>query len=114
VASIDWSAEMTRAALPQAVLASLSAEPQHGYALVEVLRDGGFPRLKGGTLYPLLRRLEDQGLVEHRWEHDEPGPGRKVFALTPLGVEELDRARTAWNHMSQMLANLRTDRRDAS
>lgn len=114
MASIDWSAEITRAALPQAVLAALSAEPQHGYALVEVLRGNGFPRIKGGTLYPLLRRLEDQGLVNYRWKHDEPGPGRKVFSLTPLGGEELDRARTAWNHMSQLLATLRTNRRDAS
>jgi PadR family transcriptional regulator, regulatory protein PadR len=112
MALIDWSTEITRAALPQAVLALLNAEPHHGYALIEVLRDNGFPRTKGGTLYPLLRRLEDQSLVDHRWEHDETGPGRKVFSLTPLGAEELDRAHTAWNHMSQTLTTLRTTRRD--
>ncbi|MBB5748729.1 PadR family transcriptional regulator [Micrococcus sp. TA1] len=109
MASIDWSTEITRAALPQAVLALLSAGPQHGYALVEVLRGSGFPRVQGGTLYPLLRRLEGQGLVEHRWEHDKTGPGRKVFELTPLGVNELGRAHAAWDHMSQMLATLRTN-----
>lgn len=111
---IDWSAEITRAALPQAVLALLHAGSHHGYALIEVLRDNGFPRIKGGTLYPLLRRLEGQGLVDHRWEHAETGPGRKVFSLTPLGAEELDRAHAAWNHMSQTLTTLRTNRRDPS
>ena len=111
---IDWQAELTRAALTQAVLALLQAGRQHGYAMVEVLRAHGFARLKGGTLYPLLRRLEEQGLLHHVWEHDDAGPGRKVFALTALGGQELERAFAAWDQMGVDLAMLRNTRQENS
>lgn len=107
---VDWSSDVTRAALPQAVLAVLRLEPRHGYAMIEVLQQRGFDRIKGGTLYPLLRRLEEQGLVEHQWDHHEAGPGRKVFTLTDLGAEELDGAAAAWLAMTTNLEHLRTDR----
>lgn len=106
-----WQSELTRAALPQAVLALLGAEPSHGYAMIEILHTGGFVRIKGGTLYPLLKRFEDQGLVEHSWKHDEPGPGRKVFALTELGRKELERSIAAWQQMNDTLAAIRATRR---
>lgn len=57
--------------LPQAVLAVLSHGESHGYAITEVPRQHGFTRIKRGTLYPLLKRLEDQSLVEHTWQHDQ-------------------------------------------
>lgn len=109
---IDLDQELTRAALPQAVLAVLSQGETHGYAIAEVLRQHGFTRLKGGTLYPLLKRLEDQGLVEHAWLHDQAGPGRKQFTLTAQGRHELERAATAWHHMSQALTQIRTTRQE--
>ena len=82
---IEFDQELTRAALPQAVFAVLSHGESHGYAFAELLRQHGFTRIKGGTLYPLLKRLEGQGLVEHIWQHDQAGPGRKQFTLTELG-----------------------------
>jgi PadR family transcriptional regulator, regulatory protein PadR len=69
----------------QAVLAALCAQPtawQHGYALA---RDTG---LKSGTLYPILIRLADRGLVEACWQ-EEPTPGRPrrhLYRLTPDGL----------------------------
>ena len=109
---VDWLSEITRAALPQAVLSLLAVERQHGYAMIETLHHLGFTRIKGGTLYPLLRRLEEQGLVEHLWEHPDAGPGRKTFALTPLGKNELERARTSWALMNTTLTTLHAERRD--
>ena len=109
---IDWDAELTRPALPQAVLALLDGEPRHGYALVEVLRAHGFARIKGGTLYPMLKRFEDQGLVEHTWTHDEAGPGRKIFSITPLGRRELERSIAAWHQMNETLSGIRSQRQD--
>lgn len=109
---IDFDQELTRAALPQAVLAVLSHAENHGYAIAEVLRQHGFSRIKGGTLYPLLKRLEDQGLVEHTWQHDQAGPGRKLFTLTEQGSHELERSATAWRCMDQTLTNIRTTRRE--
>ncbi|WP_307105332.1 PadR family transcriptional regulator [Arthrobacter globiformis] len=65
---------------------------EYATTIAEVLRSGGFPRTQGGTLYPLLRRLEEQGLVSHKWQHDTAGPGRKQFAITDEGRAELTRA----------------------
>ncbi|MDQ4047397.1 MAG: PadR family transcriptional regulator [Actinomycetota bacterium] len=112
MSSIHVDQELTRAALPHAVLAVLSHGESHGYAIAEVLRQSGFTRIKGGTLYPLLKRLEDQGLVEHTWLHDQAGPGRKQFTLTEQGRRELDRLATAWNQMGQALTDLRTTRQE--
>jgi PadR family transcriptional regulator, regulatory protein PadR len=112
VEDTDFDQELTRAALPQAVLAVLSHGESHGYAIAEVLRRHGFTRLKGGTLYPLLKRLEDQGLVEHTWQHDQAGPGRKQFAITEQGRNELERTATAWQRMSQALTQIRTTRQE--
>lgn len=109
---IDFDQELTRSALPQAVLAVLSHGESHGYAIAEVLRQHGFTRIKGGTLYPLLKRLEDQGLVEHTWQHDRAGPGRKQFTLTGQGRNELERSATAWRRMGQALTEIRTTRRE--
>ena len=69
----------------QAVLAALCDEPsqwQHGYALAKQTD------LKSGTLYPILIRLADQGLVEACWQ-DEPAPGRPrrhLYRLTAVGL----------------------------
>jgi PadR family transcriptional regulator PadR len=108
----DANQELTRAALPQAVLAVLSHGENHGYAIAEVLRQHGFTRIKGGTLYPLLNRLEDQGLLEHAWQHDQAGPGRKQFTLTEQGRTELERLTTAWQRMGQALTNIRARRQE--
>lgn len=68
-----------------AVLAVLCAQPsawQHGYAIA---RDTG---LKSGTLYPILIRLADRGLMEARWEDEQPAgrPRRHLYRLTPEGL----------------------------
>jgi PadR family transcriptional regulator PadR len=112
VIDIDFDQELTRAALPQAVLAVLSHGESHGYAIAEVLRQHGFSRIKGGTLYPLLKRLEDQRLVEHTWQHDQAGPGRKQFRLTDQGRQELERSATAWRRMSEVLTSIQTTRQE--
>ncbi|MBT2549355.1 PadR family transcriptional regulator [Arthrobacter sp. ISL-65] len=110
--AIDWQQELTRAALPHAVLALLMNGEMHGYAMIDVLRSGGFPKTKGGTLYPLLRRLEDQGLVSHVWQHDSAGPGRKQFAITGEGRAELARAADAWQQMDEALSRIRISRQE--
>lgn len=114
MSEIDFDQELTRAALPQAVLAVLSHGESHGYAIAEVLRQYGFKRMKGGTLYPLLKRLEDQSFVEHTWHHDQAGPGRKQFRLTELGRQELERSATAWRRMSEALTEIQTTRQEQS
>ncbi|WP_432499179.1 PadR family transcriptional regulator [Kineococcus auxinigenes] len=106
MALIDWTAELARGVLSQAVLAALAHKERHGYELVSVMRRHGFPRVQGGTLYPLLRRLEQQQLVTYAWDTSIAGPARKVFSLTEVGRAELHHARSAWDQMGQALLSL--------
>lgn len=54
-----------------------------------------------GTLYPLLTRLKDAGLLTYRWEESRSGPPRKYYKLTPLGQRFLEELDTTWEELSQ-------------
>ncbi len=93
---VTWPGDWMRAALTNCVLAVLCDGPAHGYALAQQLAKSGLGAVKGGTLYPLLTRLEVDGQVQSRWIEGEAGPGRKVFQLTPRGRELLNDQATRW------------------
>lgn len=59
-----------------------------------------------GTLYPLLTRLKNDGLLSYRWEESPSGPPRKYYCLTPLGNEALEQLATNWNEMASTIAHL--------
>lgn len=70
--------------------------PTYGYAIATGLEESGFGVIKGGTLYPLLTRLENAGHVSAEWRAGDGGPGRKYYELTDAGRDELRRASTQW------------------
>lgn len=89
------------------VLATLEDGPRHGYQIaldVEEETDGAF-ELQHGTLYPILHRLEKDGLIEGQWE--EEGRRRKVYGLTEAGRERLSaqgsRLMQAFRTLSRLL-----------
>ncbi len=91
-----WPAEWLRGVLDLCVLAVLDEGPTYGYALATRLDALGLGQVKGGTLYPLLARLEQAGHVTTRWEPGAGGPGRKYFALTASGRADLADRAAAW------------------
>lgn len=99
----DWE----RAVLPYVVLTLLRQQHAHGYALIEQMAARGLGSFKGGTIYPLLQRLEDQGLVGYQWEHPGSGPARKVFFLTDEGTEQCDQLARRWAEFSLAIDELR-------
>ena len=76
--------ELRRGAIVLCAL-SLLQKPRYGYALVERLEKSGMP-VEPGTLYPLLRRLEKQGLLTSEWETSGPKP-RKYYVMSASGRE---------------------------
>ncbi|MDE6134664.1 MAG: PadR family transcriptional regulator [Muribaculaceae bacterium] len=54
-----------------------------------------------GTLYPLLTRLKNDGLLTYRWEESPSGPPRKYYAITDLGIEFLGQLNESWNEISR-------------
>jgi DNA-binding PadR family transcriptional regulator len=89
--------ELLRGVLPLCTLAVVAAEgPTYGYAITQSLASGGLGGVKGGTLYPLLQRLEDDGLVTTSWREGDRGPSRKYYAVTDGGRAALRAAAYRW------------------
>lgn len=77
-------------------LAVLARGEQHGYGLAVELERFGVGRVKGGTLYPMLSRMEKEDLVSFRWQPGEGGPARKYYRLTEAGRERLEERGRGW------------------
>ena len=85
--------------LPALALGLIAERPMHGYALAREINDRAADRLGEGTIYPLLRRLETQGLIKGGWEDGPHGKPRKVYRLTPAGRRQLEAARADWRDL---------------
>ena len=81
------------------ILATLSSGPHHGYQLVLELeqQSGGAVRFKHGTLYPILHKLEKDGLIRGDWLEEATKRKRKSYRLTAAGRLRLDNQRQAWS-----------------
>jgi DNA-binding PadR family transcriptional regulator len=80
-------------------------QPNYGYALLDLLERAGFP-VDANTLYPLLRRLERQGLLASEWNTDESRP-RKFYRTSQAGVELANLLACDWDELNQALHTLR-------
>jgi PadR family transcriptional regulator, regulatory protein PadR len=106
-----WPSEWLRGVLDLCVLRILADGPTYGYAVAARLADAGLGTIKGGTLYPLLGRLETAGLVTVEWRAGEAGPGRKYYALTPAGRAELAHRAGLWDAFTRTTRDLVRDAR---
>ncbi len=91
-----WPTEWMRGVLALCVLAVVAEEETYGYAVAQRLRASGLGAVKGGTLYPVLTRLEQEGLLSTTWREGIGGPGRKFFAVTAAGRAALAERTTDW------------------
>ncbi len=95
--------ELRRGVLVLAVLASLK-QPHYGYSLRKQLQDAGID-IDEGTLYPLVRRLAEQGLLDSEWQQAE-GRERRYYQLSALGSELLQQLSEEWQQLNGALGNL--------
>lgn len=95
--------ELRRGVLVLAVLAS-SRTPQYGYSLRKQLNDNGID-IDEGTLYPLVRRLAEQGLLDSQWQMAE-GRERRYYQLSVSGAEVLAQLSAEWQQLNGSLATL--------
>ena len=102
--------ELRRGTLVMLVLGQLR-EPAYGYALVKSLADHGIP-IEANTLYPLMRRLESQGLLQSEWDNGGSKP-RKYYRTTDVGRRVLHVVAAQWQaRCSGVNALLCADRRE--
>jgi DNA-binding PadR family transcriptional regulator len=71
-------------------------EEQYGYSLLKRLADQGLD-VDQGTLYPLLRRLESQGLLQSDWRIADEARPRRYYVISPLGRDVLDELKQEWS-----------------
>lgn len=95
--------ELRRGVIVLAVLSQLHEE-QYGYSLLKRLEELGM-QIDQGTLYPLLRRLEDQGLLESDWRVDTSRP-RRYYVLGEFGKKVLSEMITEWSRLKTTVDNL--------
>lgn len=96
--------ELRRGALILAVLSQLSTR-QYGYSLKQQLAARGLD-IPEGTLYPLLRRLEDQGLLDSEWELAGEARPRRYYQISPQGRQILRDLTSEWQDINKSLASL--------
>jgi PadR family transcriptional regulator PadR len=99
--------EMLKGVLEGVVLALLSARPAYGYEITSSLRALGFADVAEGTVYALLVRIEQRGLVDVKTVPSDKGPPRKVYSLSRKGRAHLEEFWRTWSFLSERLSELR-------
>jgi len=96
--------ELRRGVIAIAVLSQLGVE-QYGYSLLKALSDQGL-EVDQSTLYPLLRRLEAQGLLQSDWRIVDEARPRRYYVISPQGRDVLDQLKLEWSAMSATMKKM--------
>ncbi|MFJ8260507.1 PadR family transcriptional regulator [Rummeliibacillus sp. NPDC094406] len=91
--------QLLKGVLEGCVLSIIKQQPVYGYELVQMMRNYGFTTIVGGTIYPLMQKLEKQGLIKTKELASPDGPNRKYFFITPDGEQQLEGFREQWSSL---------------
>ena len=98
--------QMRKGVLEYCILSILSQKEAYASSLLEELKTANMLVVEG-TLYPLLIRQKNQGLLSYRWEESPQGPPRKYYVITDKGRAQLSEMDAAWQEMVESIAALR-------
>ena len=96
--------ELRRGVLSIAVLSQLSSE-EYGYSLLKALSDKGI-EIDQSTLYPLLRRLESQGLLQSDWRIVDEARPRRYYVISTQGKAVLKKLKSEWSAMAETMSKM--------
>ncbi len=99
-------AQMRKGILEYCILSILSKGDAYVSAIINELKESEMIVVEG-TLYPLLTRQKNQGVLSYRWEESTQGPPRKYYAITDKGRAVLDELDTAWIDLVRVIDNIR-------
>jgi PadR family transcriptional regulator, regulatory protein PadR len=91
-----WEAQLRKGCLEMAVLAALAPARSYGLEIIRTLEKHSDLVLSEGTVYPILNRLRDDGLVTSSWVDSESGHPRKYYSLTREGYDRATRMAAVW------------------
>ncbi len=98
--------QMRRGVLEYCILSILNNNDAYASSLIAQLKEAKMIVVEG-TLYPLLTRQKNQGLLSYRWEESQQGPPRKYYSITEKGKELLSEMDVAWEDVVNTIAYLR-------
>ncbi|MGE0567496.1 MAG: PadR family transcriptional regulator [Bacteroidia bacterium] len=98
VNSENAKAQMRKGVLELCILSILSAGDAYPTEIIEKLKETKLVVVEG-TLYPLLTRLKNTGLLAYRWEESTSGPPRKYYKLTEIGQQYLKELQVSWDEL---------------
>ena len=103
----NTKAQMRKGVLEFCILSILSNDDAYVSELITRLKNAQLIVVEG-TLYPLLNRLKNAGLLNYRWEESSSGPPRKYYCLTEQGKSALIELRASWNDLENTVSQLQT------
>lgn len=98
--------QMRRGVLEYSILLVLQHGDEYPSSLIQKLKDVNLIVVEG-TLYPLLIRLKNLGLLKYRWEESTQGPPRKYYSITEKGKDQLKELDAAWDELASSINTLR-------
>ncbi|MFM2207745.1 MAG: hypothetical protein RL213_1720 [Bacteroidota bacterium] len=104
-------AQMRKGVLEYCILSILSRQEVYPSDIITELKNYRLMVVEG-TLYPLLTRLKNAGLLQYRWEESRSGPPRKYYSLTAQGTEYLHALDATWEELVQAVRNATRKNRD--
>ncbi|MBO7299830.1 MAG: PadR family transcriptional regulator [Tidjanibacter sp.] len=102
----NTKAQMRKGILEYCILSILSRGASYAPQIIAELKEAEMIVVEG-TLYPILTRQKNQGLLTYRWEESPQGPPRKYYSLTPEGREALRELDKSWDALVGQIANIR-------
>lgn len=102
----NTKAQMRKGILEYCILSILSREDSYAPQIIAELKEAQMIVVEG-TLYPILTRLKNQGILTYRWVESLQGPPRKYYALTPEGREALAQLDESWDELVGQIGKIR-------
>jgi PadR family transcriptional regulator PadR len=99
----NTKAQMRKGVLEYCILSILKDQDAYVAEILETLKDAKMLVVEG-TIYPLLTRLKNAGLLSYRWEESTSGPPRKYYGLTETGKLFLKELNTTWNNLQNAVS----------
>lgn len=98
--------QLLKGTLESCILKIIDKHETYGYEIVSTLSEYGFEDVKGGTLYPILLRLEKKNLIQGIFKESPLGPKRKYYHLTDGGQEYIKTFYQNWKEIEQLVTNI--------
>jgi PadR family transcriptional regulator PadR len=103
----NWQTQLRKGMLDIVILNFLAHDPCHGYEIVQQLKKAKGLKLREGSIYSILSRLEQESFIESYTQDGSDGPPRKCFNITPTGADMLKQMNIHWEKMISSIQQVR-------